>query len=180
VLVGDDAPVRVDSTDADVADAALRLIRLLDRPAAAPVLRAQLVREAHYWLLTGRHGAAIRRLGFPNGHIQQVARAVALLRAEYASPLPVARLAEVAGMSPSSFHEHFRTVTSLSPRQFQKQLRLIEARRLMLAEGASSSSAAFRVGYESVQQFTREYARAFGLPPARDIEATKRAAEAAA
>jgi AraC-like DNA-binding protein len=162
------APVRVDTTDAEVADVALRLLRLLDRPAAVPVLHAQLVRELHYWLLAGRHGPALRRLGWPNGPAQRVARAVALLRKDFARTLPVERLADAAGMSLSSFHQHFRTVTSLSPLQFQKQLRLIEARRLMLAEGASASSAAFAVGYESVPQFTREYGRLFGTTPARD------------
>ncbi|MDQ0393416.1 AraC family transcriptional regulator [Labrys monachus] len=180
VLATGEAPVRVDPTDAEVTDAALRLIRLLDRPASLPVLQGQLVREMHYWLLAGRHGTAIRRLGWPDSHVQRIARAVAMLRAEYAQPLPVARLAAAAGMSPSSFHEHFRAVTSLSPRQFQKQLRLIEGRRLMLSEGLSASSAAFAVGYESVQQFTREYGRLFGLPPVRDIKAAKRVAEAAA
>ena len=167
------APVRVDTTDAEVADAALRLLRLLDRPAAVPVLHAQLVRELHYWLLAGRHGAALRRLGWPNGPAQRVARAVALLRKDFARTLPVERLAEVAGMSPSSFHQHFRAVTSLSPLQFQKQLRLIEARRLMLAEGASASSAAFAVGYESVPQFNREYGRLFGTTPVRDARAAR-------
>lgn len=169
----DHAPVRIEATDAEVADGALRLMRLLDRPAAVPVLQAQLVREMHYWLLAGRHGAAIRRLGWPGGPAQRVARAVALLRAEFTRPLPVGRLAAAAGMSPSSFHQHFRAVTSLSPLQFQKQLRLIEARRLMLAEGASAGSAAFAVGYESVSQFTREYGRMFGTPPVRDLKAVR-------
>lgn len=172
-------PVRVAATDAEVADAALRLLHLLDRPAAVPVLHAQLVRELHYWLLAGRHGPALRRLGWPNGPAQRVARAVALLRTDFARTLPVERLAEVAGMSPSSFHQHFRAVTSLSPLQFQKQLRLIEARRLMLAEGASASSAAFAVGYESVPQFTREYGRLFGATPVRDSKAARERMQAA-
>ena len=171
--------VRVEPTDAEVADAALRMMRLLDRPAAGPVLHALLVRELHYWLLAGRHGAAIRRLGWQEGHAGRVARAVAVLRAEFARPLPVERLAAVAGMSPSSFHRHFHAVTSLSPLQFQKRLRLIEARRLMVAEGASASRAAFAVGYESVPQFTREYGRMFGLPPVRDAEAARDEARAA-
>ena len=176
----DPVPIRVDPTDAEVADVALRLMRLLDRPAAVPVLQAQLVREMHYWLLSGKHGAAIRRLGGPDSHAQRIARAVAVLRAEFAHPLPVERLAAVAGMSASSFHQHFRAMTSLSPLQFQKQLRLIEARRLMLAEGASASSAAFTVGYESVPQFTREYGRMFGQPPVRDMKAGRSLADAAA
>lgn len=165
----DTAPVRAERTDAEVIDAALRMMRLLDRPASVSVLGSHLVRELHYWLLVGRHGAAIRRLGWPDGHVRRVARAVAVLRAEFARSLSVERLASVAGMSPSSFHQHFRAVTSLSPLQFQKQLRLIEARRLMLSEGVSASSAASAVGYESVSQFTREYGRMFGLPPVRDM-----------
>lgn len=178
--IADGTPVRVEPTDAEVADAALRLMRLLDRPASIPVLHAQLVRELHYWLLEGKHGAAIRRLGWPDGHARRVGRAVALLRAEFARPLPVDRLAATAGMSPSSFHHHFRAVTSLSPMQFQKQLRLIEARRLMMSEGRTASSAAFAVGYESVPQFTREYGRMFGLPPGKDMEAMRLWAGAAA
>jgi AraC-like DNA-binding protein len=179
VRVADDAPVRTGTTDAEVADAAARLIRLLDRPASLPMLGAQLVRELHYWLLAGRHGTAIRRLGWPDGHIPRIARAVAILRTDYARPLPVERLAAVAGMSLSSFHQHFKAVTSLSPLQFQKHLRLIEARRLMLVEGASASSAAFDVGYESVPQFTREYRRMFGRPPIQDVRIAKGAAIAA-
>jgi len=176
----DHAPVRVEPTDSEVADAALRLMKLLERPASVPVLQTQLVREMHYWLLAGRHGSAIRRLGWPDGHVQRVARAVAVMRADYSQRLPVERLAEVAGMSPSSFHQHFRAVTSLSPLQFQKQLRLIEARRLMLSEGINASHAAFTVGYESVSQFTREYGRLFGLPPVRDTAAAKDKARAVA
>jgi len=171
--------VRHEQTDTEVIDAALRLMRLIERPASVPVLRTQLVREMHYWLLTGRHGAAIRRLGWPDGSVQRVARAVAVLRAEFAQPLRVERLAAVAGMSPSSFHQHFRTVTSLSPLQFQKQLRLIEARRLMLSVGMTSSSAAFAVGYQSVSQFTREYGRMFGSPPVRETRAARGTVQAA-
>ncbi|KAA0111689.1 AraC family transcriptional regulator [Methylobacterium sp. P1-11] len=161
--------VAVDPTDTEAADTALRLIRLLDRPASIAMLQAQLVRELHYWLLLGRHGAAMRVLGWPGGHAEHIAHAVAVLRAEYAHPLSIERLAAVAGMSPSSFHLHFRGVTSLSPIQFQKQLRLIEARRLMLAEGFGAGRAAYAVGYESVPQFTREYGRMFGQSPAREI-----------
>jgi AraC-like DNA-binding protein len=179
VPVAHGAPVRSEPTDAEVADAALRLMRLLERPAAVPVLHAQRVRELHYWLLAGRHGAAIRRLGWPEAQASRVARAVAVLRAEFMRPLPLERLAAVAGMSASSFHQHFRAVTSLSPLQFQKQLRLIEAKRLMSAQGMSASSAAFAVGYESVPQFTREYGRMFGLPPARDMQAAKDSVAAA-
>lgn len=177
--VQDHAQVRVDPTDAEVADAALRLIRLLDRPASIPMLKAQLLREMHYWLLAGKHGAAIRHLGWPDGHVQRVARAVAILRSEYARPLPVERLASAAGMSQSAFHQHFRAVTSLSPLQFQKHLRLLEARRLMLSEGRNASNAAFDVGYESISQFNREYSRMFGQPPIRDVRSARSRAIAA-
>ncbi len=168
VPVADGPPVWVEPTDVEVADAALRLMRLLERPGALPVLHAPLTRELHYWLLSGQHGAAIRRLGLPESHHGRAARAVAVVRAEFARPLRVERLASVAGMSPSSFFHHFQAATSLSPRQFQKQLRLIEARRLILSEGTSASGAAYAVGYESVPQFTRDYGRMFGLPPLKD------------
>ncbi|MFC0219785.1 AraC family transcriptional regulator N-terminal domain-containing protein [Pseudochelatococcus lubricantis] len=168
-----DIPIRVDRTETEVTDAALRLMRLLDRPASVPILQSQLIRELHYWLLSGRHGGAIRALGVVDSHALRIARSVALIRDHFARPLRVEHLAEVAKMSLSSFHEHFRTITSLSPLQFQKQLRLIEARRLMLAEGEMISNAAYAVGYESISQFTREYGRMFGLPPARDIKAAK-------
>lgn len=167
------APVRVEPTESEVADAALRLMRLLDRPAAVPVLKAQLIREMHFWLLAGRHGPAIRNLGMAEGSAQRVARAVAIIRSDYAQPLRVERLAEAAGMSASTFHQHFRAVTTLSPLQFQKQLRLIEARRMMLSEGASASNAAYAVGYESVPQFTREYGRMFGASPVREIKVAR-------
>ena len=164
-----DRPVRVDPTEAEVADAALRLLRLLDRPGTLAVLGPQLSRELHYWLLSGRHGGAIRALGVTDSHAQRVARAIAMLRVRYAEPIKVEALAEAAGMSLSAFHVHFRSITSLSPLQFQKQLRLIEARRRMLALGEAIGDAAYGVGYESVPQFTREYGRMFGLPPARDV-----------
>jgi len=174
------ASVRIDSTATEVTDAALRLMRLLDRPASMPVLQTSLVRELHFWLLSGRHGGAIRALGIANSHTLRITRAVALIREHFAQPLRIDCLAQAAKMSVSSFHEHFRSVTSLSPLQFQKQLRLIEARRLMLAEGQAISNAAYAVGYESISQFTREYGRMFGLPPARDLKATKARMQAAA
>jgi AraC-like DNA-binding protein len=173
-------PLRLQPTDEEVADTALRMVRLLDRPASMQVLQAQLIREMHYWLLAGRHGPAIRHLGFPDSHARRIARAVETIRSNLAAPLPVERLAALAGMSPSTFHHHFRAVTSLTPLQFHKQSRLIEARRMMLAEGATPSIAAYAVGYESVPQFTREYRRLFGLPPLKETEAARRRAQEAA
>jgi AraC-like DNA-binding protein len=145
-------------------------MRVLDRPAALPVLQDQLVRELHFWLLAGHHGSAIRALGATDSHARRIGRAVALIREGFAQPLRIEQLAEAAGMSSSSFHQHFRAITSLSPLQFQKQLRLLEARRMMLSEGSPASNAAHAVGYESVPQFTREYGRLFGVTPVRDIK----------
>jgi AraC-like DNA-binding protein len=165
--------IRIERTEGEVADAALRLMQLLDRPDALRILHEQSLRELHYWLLAGRHGSAIRNIGIGAGRARRIGRAVAAIRADYARPVPAEHLAELAGMSTSTFHKHFRAVTSLSPLQFQKQLRLIEARRLMLSEGASASGAAYAVGYGSVPQFTREYARLFGQPPVREIRVAK-------
>ena len=175
-----DQPVRVDPTGAEVADTALRLLRLFDRPDPLAVLGRQIIREMHFWLLSGRHGGAIRALGVTDSHAQRVSRAVAILRRDYAQPMKIEALAEAAGMSLSAFHVHFRSIASLSPLQFQKQLRLIEARRRMLAQGEAISVAAYAVGYESVPQFTREYSRMFGQPPARDVRQARTQIEAAA
>jgi AraC-like DNA-binding protein len=173
VQAGRGSPIRVDRTEGEVTDTASRLMRLVDRPSAAAVLQTPVIREMHYWLLAGHHGAIIRNLGIVDGAAQRIARAVAVIRSDYARPVRAERLAEVAGMSPSTFHQHFRAVTSLSPLQFQKQLRLLEARRMMLSDGASASTAAYAVGYQSVPQFTREYGRFFGSPPVREIKVAK-------
>jgi AraC-like DNA-binding protein len=155
-------------TEAATLDCASRLMRLLDRPDAAQLLRPGIMRELHYWLLSGKHGAALRTLADPESHASRLAATVAILRAEYRSRIPIERLAAAAAMSLTAFHKHFKHMTSLTPGQYQKRLRLIEARRLMLDEGFSASSAAFEVGYESVSQFTREYGRLFQAPPKRD------------
>lgn len=155
-------------TEAALLDCALRLMQLLDRPEAAPLLSPGIMCELHYWLLSGPHGTALRTLADPDSHSGRLAAAIAILRAEYHSRIPVERLAAEAGMSLTSFHKHFKHMTSLTPGQYHKRLRLIEARRLMLDEGFSASNAAFEVGYESVSQFTREYGRLFQAPPKRD------------
>jgi len=154
--------------EAAALDCAARLMRLLDRPEATPLLRPGILRELHYWLLSGSHGTDLRALADPGSHASRLGTAIATLRAEYRSRIPVERLAEAAAMSLTAFHKHFKHLTSLTPGQYQKRLRLIEARRLMLDEGFSASSAAFEVGYESVSQFTREYRRMFQAPPKRD------------
>jgi AraC-like DNA-binding protein len=164
----------VEDTEAAVLDCAMRLLRLVDRPEAAPLLRPGIVRELHYWLLSGRHGPSLRALVAPGSHASRLALAVAILRAEYRSRIPVGRLASAAAMSLTAFHKHFKHMTSLTPRQYQQRLRLLEARRLMLDAGHSASSAAFEVGYESVSQFTREYRRLFKAPPKRDALSVRR------
>ncbi|PRX10934.1 UNVERIFIED_ORG: AraC-like DNA-binding protein [Martelella mediterranea] len=161
--------VRVEPIAAEVTDAALRLVRLLDQPEALAVLGEGLLRELHYWLLTGIHGPAISALGVVDSHAERIGRAVEILRREFRRRIQVDELAKSAGMSEAAFHRHFRALTTLSPLQFQKQLRLIEARRLMLSEGAEIMQAAHAVGYASVPQFTREYGRMFDISPGRDI-----------
>ena len=157
----------VTDVDGALADAFERLLRLLDTPAAIPALARETLREVYYWLLTGPHGAEIARLTTPEGHAQRIGRALRLLRENFAQPLRVTDLARAANMSPSSFHQHFKALTNLSPLQYQKQLRLIEARRLIVSDETGIASAAYRVGYESPSQFSREYARMFGMPPRR-------------
>ena len=171
--LADASAMRVAPTEAQMADAMTRLLALTDRPGAMRALAPGIVRELHYWVLAGRHGGAVRALGMPGSHAERIARAVALLRRDIASASSGERLANEAGMSASSFHDHFRRQTSLTPVQFHKQLRLVEARRRMLAEGASASSAAFGVGYESISQFTRDYRRLFGAPPVRETRAAR-------
>lgn len=162
-------PLLCGKTEAATTDCVSRLIRLLNCPAAIPFLRAGIIRELHYWLLTGQHAEAMRSLADPHSHASHVSAAIVILRTEYRRHIPVERLAEAAAMSLTAFHLHFKRMTSLTPLQYQKELRLIEARRLMLEEGQSASSAAFAVGYGSVSQFTREYGRLFDAPPKRDV-----------
>jgi len=165
------SPQTSQDTGKDLRDALRRLVLLLERPDSLAVLKDALIREIHHWLLLGRQGHAIRNLGMPGSHPQRIARAVAVLCADFAQSLSIERLAAAAGMSRSTFHQHFRAITSLSPLQFQKQLRLIEARRLIFSKGKALSQVAFEVGYQSVSQFSREYTRMYGQPPARDKQA---------
>lgn len=174
---GDSAPGRallVAETSPALLDAALRLVRLADEPDAAPVLAPLAMREIHFRLLTGALGPQLRALCRSDGQARRVGRAIALLRERYAEPLRIEALAEAAHMSASSLYERFREVTAMSPLQFQKRLRLQEARRLMLSDGLEAAVAAHRVGYESPSHFSREYRRLFGAPPRRDA-ATARA-----
>jgi AraC-like DNA-binding protein len=158
----------VDTMVPPLADCMLRLIRMLETPRAIPVLYPAIMREICFWLLTGAHGDEVCKLALPNSHTRRIADAIHLLRDNFSRPVRVEELAAAARMSPSSFHQHFKALTSMTPLQYQKQLRLLEARRLMMAGGANVSSAAYRVGYESASQFSREYSRMFGAAPKRD------------
>jgi AraC-like DNA-binding protein len=150
-------------------DAAIRLLRLLDDGAAAPVLAPLAEREILFRLLCGPYGSTLRQIASAQGRVASVSRAIGWIKQHFAEPFSIDRLAGAVGMSASSLHEHFKSVTAMSPLQYQKQLRLQEARRLMLGGAIDAATAAFRVGYESPSQFSREYRRLFGDPPARDI-----------
>jgi AraC-like DNA-binding protein len=154
--------------DDELLDAWRRMLRLLDRPAEIPVLAPMLEREIAFRLLQGPQGAKLRQLARADGRLSQIRRATAWIRSHYNEPIDVTELAALAHMSNASFHRHFKAATAMSPIQYQKQVRLLEARHLLIAEPGSATRVAFAVGYESASQFSREYARHFGLPPARD------------
>jgi AraC-like DNA-binding protein len=146
-----------------------RLVDLLSDERDIPILAPVIQREIIYRLLVGDLGERLRQIAAAGSQSQQIARAIEWLKGNYDQPLRIDDLAERARMSSSTFHHHFRTMTALSPLQYQKQLRLQEARRLMLADRLDAATAAFQVGYESPSQFSREYNRLFGAPPLRDI-----------
>lgn len=163
----------VEVLTAPVQDCLVRMVRLLQRPEAVPVLYPALTRELYYWLLSGPNGHEICKVALGDSHTQRIADAIYLMRREVARPLSIEAMAAAARMGVSSFHQHFKTLTTLTPLQYHKQLRLLEARRLMVAEAANVTHAAFQVGYQSPSQFSREYARMFGAAPRRDAQALK-------
>jgi AraC-like DNA-binding protein len=150
-------------------DAFSRLIDLLNTPEDIPFLSPLIQREIVYRILRSAEGQRLRAIATLGDQSHRTAKAIAWIRANYAKPLRVEDLAEIAAMGVSTLHHHFRLLTSMSPLQYQKQLRLHAARRRMLTEGLDAASAAFEVGYESPSQFNREYSRFFGQPPMRDI-----------
>jgi AraC-like DNA-binding protein len=152
----------------DLLDAAVRLLRLLDRPADIPMLAPLAEREILYRLLTGAQAPMLRQIALAHSRLAQVGQAIGWIRSHFAEPLRIDDVAQRANMSASTFHRHFKAVTAMSPLQYQKQIRLQEARRLLLAGQADAASIGFSVGYESPSQFSREYARLFGQPPLRD------------
>ncbi|GJM83074.1 transcriptional regulator [Paenibacillus sp. HMSSN-139] len=155
--------------------AVVRLLELLDTPEDIPILSPLVIREILYRVLQGEQGALVRQFAIVGSHAQRIAKAIQRINREYDSPLAVDRLAESVHMSTSAFHKYFKRVTSLSPLQYQKTVRLQEARRLMLTEGMLAADAAFHVGYESPSQFSREYARMYGRPPMLDIRELREA-----
>ena len=160
----------VEKVTVELADAFARLMKTLENKNDLKVLAPSIVREIHYLLMSSRYGRKIRQLGVVGSKTQRIGKVVEHLRNDYAAPLRVTNLARMANMSPSSFHLHFRQVTSMSPLQYQKQVRLQEARRLLSVETTDAASVAFKVGYESPSQFSREYRRLFGQPPMRDLD----------
>jgi len=161
--------IDVSPIDADLLDAAVRLIRLLDKPKEINVLAPLVMREIIYRLLVGGQGARLAHLITSSGDTQRISRAIGHMREHFDQPLKIEDIARQFGMSVSGFHHHFKSVTAMSPLQFQKQLRLQEARRLMMSDDFDAASAGFRVGYENPAHFSREYKKLFGAPPQRDI-----------
>ena len=168
--------IDVSPLDAKLLDAAVRLVRLLDSPTEAQVLAPLIKREIIYRLLVGAQGMRLRQIAVLGGYTHHIARAVDRLRKDFDQPLRIESIAQELGMSVSGFHHHFKSVTAMSPLQFQKQLRLQEARRLMLGQNLDATSAAYRVGYDDASHFNREYKRLFGAPPMRDVERLREAA----
>lgn len=154
--------------DAPMAGAFLRLLQCLDRSEDAHVLAPLVQKELLYRLLQSKQGELVRPLGHPASQTRRVAKAIEHLRAHFHESIAMDELARRVNLSPSAFFLHFKRVTSISPLRYQKELRLQEARRLLVSEGADAASAAYQVGYESPSQFSRDYARMFGLPPGAD------------
>ena len=162
--------INVSVLDADLLDAVVRLTRLLDTPTEAPYLKQLIIREMVYRLLRGEQGDRLRYIAIQAGQTHEIATAIEFLRTEFDQPLRIDDIAQEIGMSVSSFYHHFRSITAMSPLQFQKQLRLQEARRLMLAENLDAASAGYRVGYNDASHFSRDYKNLFGLPPLSDVQ----------
>lgn len=163
-----DSGFSVASVTPELLDAWVRMLRLIGQPADIPVLAPAYEREILYRVLQGPHGWMLRDIATPDTALARVSLAIQWIRHNSSKPLKVEALAEMAALSVSAFHRHFKAVTALSPLQYQKRIRLLQARALLIAGGGNATSIAFGVGYESATQFSREYARFFGLPPSRD------------
>ena len=172
--------IAVSSLDAGLLDAVVRLVRLLDTPAEAGFLATLITREIVYRLWRGELRDRLRHIAVVGGYTPPIAKAIERLRKNFDQPLRIDDIAREIGMSVSGFHHHFKAVTAMSPLQFQKHLRLQEARRLMLGQGLDAASAGYRVGYNDASHFSREYKRLFGVPPIRDVERLREVAEKSA
>jgi AraC-like DNA-binding protein len=168
--------IDVSPLDADLLEAVVRLVRLVDTPAEAPFLLPLITREIVYRLLRGEQGDRLRHIALQGDHTHRIATAIEQLRNDFDQPLRIEDMAQELGMSTSSFYHHFKAVTAMSPLQYQKQIRLQEARRLMLGEGLNAASAGYRVGYNDASHFSRDYKKVFGQPPLRDVEQLREAA----
>ncbi|WNV09841.1 AraC family transcriptional regulator [Tardiphaga sp. 709] len=168
-----DVGIAINPMTAPLRETLLRLLALLDTPDDIPVLAPMVERELMYRLLQGPQGRLLRQIAHPDGALNRVRRAVGWIRDNYKARLRVEALCDASGMSRASLHRHFLAITGVSPLRYQKQLRLQEARHLLLAGGRNASDAGFAVGYESASQFSREYQRQFGAPPARDVRQIK-------
>lgn len=165
--------LNIAKADQTIFGSILHLVKMLDAPEDIPLLAVQSTREIFYRILRSEYGHLLAQIAFKGSHIERISSTIRKIKAEFHRTIAVEELAEIAGMSVSGFHAHFKTVTAMSPLKFQKNLRLTEARILMLTLDLDATAAAYQVGYESPSQFSREYARMFGNPPMRDINILK-------
>jgi AraC-like DNA-binding protein len=165
----DPAGMAVSTATPELLDPMVRMVRLLDQPRDIGVLAPMIEREILWRLLAGEQGATVRQIGMVDSRLSQIKHAIGWIRTHYADAMRIEELADMAAMSVSSFHRHFRAVTAMSPLQYQKQIRLQEARTRLLAQAQDVAAVGFGVGYDSPSQFSREYSRLFGAPPGRDI-----------
>lgn len=172
--------MNVSALDAGLLDVVVRLVRLVNTPTEARFLVSLITREIVYRLLMGKQGDRLRHMAVLGGYTSPIARAIERLRQDFDQPFRIDDMAREIGMSVSGFHHHFKAVTAMSPLQYQKRLRLQEARRLMLGENLDAASAGYRVGYDDASYFNREYKKLFGAPPMRDVERLREAARVSA
>lgn len=159
----------VSETNSDLIDAVIKLVRLLDTPEDVPILGPLFIREIYYRVLKGEQGKYLRQIAQDGSNLQRIISVIHWIKNNYAAPLSIEELAHSIHMSPASLFRHFKELSAMSPLQYQKKIRLLEARRLLLSEAIDAAEAGFRVGYESPSQFSREYRRMFGMPPVSDI-----------
>lgn len=154
-------------------DCMLRLVKLLNTPEDIAILAPIFMKELYYRFLISEHGCKIAQIAIAGSNMQRIAKVIEILKNNFSRPISIEDMANIANMSPSSFHQHFKEVTAMSPLQYQKRLRLLEARRILLSEMGDAANTSYRVGYESPSQFSREYSRMFGISPIKDINSIR-------